>query len=61
MADRERYLGDGVYATFDGFSVTLDLRGQDNTTRIVLEPEVLDALVKFRQACQEPADARPSE
>ncbi|MCP4166036.1 MAG: hypothetical protein GY759_09110 [Chloroflexi bacterium] len=43
----DRYLGDGVYASFDGFSITLDLRGQDNTTRIVLEPEVLLRLNQF--------------
>ncbi len=43
----DRYLGDGVYAAFDGYHVVLDLRGQDNTTRIGLEPAVLDALNKF--------------
>ncbi len=43
----DRYLGDGVYASFDGFSITLDLRGQDNTTHIVLEPEVLLRLNQF--------------
>jgi len=40
----ERYLGDGVYASFDGYHVVLDLRGQDNTTRIAMEPSVLAAL-----------------
>jgi hypothetical protein len=43
----EDYLGDGVYATFDGYDLTLDLRGQDDTTRIVLEPQVLEALLRF--------------
>ena len=42
------YLGDGVYASFDGFGLTLDLRGQDDTTRIVLEPQVFDALVRYK-------------
>lgn len=37
----ERYLGDGVYAVVTEFDVTLDLRGQDNFTRIVMEPEVI--------------------
>ena len=40
-----QYLGDGVYATFDYNTVTLDLRGQDSTTKIVLEPEVMEVLV----------------
>jgi hypothetical protein len=45
----EDYLGDGVYATFDGYHLWLDLRGQDSTTRIALEPAVLDALDRFRK------------
>lgn len=44
------YLGDGVYAGFDGFYVNLDLRGQDQTTRIDLEPDVLQALDAYRAA-----------
>ena len=41
------YLGDGVYAKFDGFGIMLDLRGQDNTTFIALEEQVFDNLVKW--------------
>lgn len=44
----ETYLGDGVYAAFDGYGVMLDLRGQDDTTRIYLEPAVMDALIVFK-------------
>lgn len=47
MDENEVYLGDGVYAEFDGFSVVLDLRGQDSTTSIALEESVFDALVAF--------------
>lgn len=43
----ETYLGDGVYATYDRFGITLDLRGQDDTTKIVLEREVFESLVKW--------------
>lgn len=43
----DRYLGDGVYASFDGCLIWLDLRGQDNTTRIGLEPETFRALAGF--------------
>ena len=43
------YLGDGVYASFDGYQIILDLRGQDDTTRIALEPSVFTALVKYKE------------
>lgn len=49
----ETYLGDGVYAVFDGFSIVLDLRMQDNTTKITLEPTVLDELDRFRKRLTE--------
>jgi len=48
----EDYLGDGVYASFDGFAITLDLRGQD-LSRIVLEPQVLKSLNNFNQRMRE--------
>lgn len=44
----ERYIGDGVYASCDGYHIILDLRAQDSTTRIALEPPVFDALLKYR-------------
>jgi len=44
-----RYLGDGVYAWFDGYHIILDLRGQDNTTKITMEPEVLSAFDNYRK------------
>jgi len=46
MPEREVYLGDGVYARFDGYMIILDLRAQGPDT-IALEPPVLDALLKF--------------
>jgi hypothetical protein len=51
---REEYLGDGVYATFDGYHVWLDCRGQDGFSigpgghrAIALEPPVIARLNKF--------------
>lgn len=41
------YLGDGVYASFDGYHIVLDLRGQDSTTKIALEPAVINAFNRF--------------
>lgn len=45
----DRYLGDGVYASFDGYHVVLDLRAQDDTTlwRIALDASVLAALERY--------------
>lgn len=40
------YLGDGVYASTDGNSVTLDLRAQDDS-KIVLEPEVYEEFIRY--------------
>ena len=51
----DRYLGDGVYASFDGYHITLDLRAQDPVlpiTRIALEPSVLEALDRYRKDIQ---------
>ena len=43
----DEYLGDGVYASFDGHNICLDLRGQDSTTWIALEPKVMVALLRY--------------
>lgn len=51
MEKIEKYLGDGVYATFEYDTITLDLRGQDTTTEIVLDSDILDALERFRKEC----------
>ncbi len=49
----DQYLGDGVYASFDGYYIILDLRGQDNTTRIALEPEVMHSLFEYQKSLQD--------
>ena len=46
----DTYLGDGVYASFDGCLLWLDLRAQDNS-RIALEPEVLESLIAYAKKC----------
>jgi len=50
--DTTEYLGDGVYASFDGYHIILDLRGQDNYTRIALEPAVMAALDAYAERMQ---------
>jgi hypothetical protein len=48
MNDRERYLGDGLYASFDGYMVTLTAPRQNGATHWVgLEPTVFSALIRF--------------
>jgi hypothetical protein len=42
------YLGDGVYAVFDGWHIWLRLNSHDNTEgQIALEPSVYAALVRY--------------
>ncbi len=43
----DRYLGDGVYASYDGYYIWLDLRGSGDDTKIALEPRILKALNLF--------------
>lgn len=41
------YLGDGVYASFDGYNINLAVN--DHTNHVVaLEPEVMEKLINFR-------------
>ena len=42
------YLGDGVYALFDGYGIWLHANDHKNPTdRVYLEPEVLQGLIGF--------------
>lgn len=44
----KRYLGDGVYVTFDGYQVWLETSVQyDSGSKIALEPEVFNALRSY--------------
>ncbi len=43
----ETYLGDGVYASFDGYQIWLDTRAQYPVNRIALEPSVYAALTNY--------------
>ena len=47
MTEQEEYLGDGVYASYDGYHVWLDTRAQEPVNRIALEPGVWDALLRY--------------
>lgn len=46
--ENKRYLGDGVYAVFDGYGIELLANDLYNPTdRIYIEPSVLQALRDF--------------
>lgn len=55
--DREcpiEYLGDGVYAIFDGYGIWLHANDHKNPTdKIYLEPEVIEHLIRFDKEVQE--------
>lgn len=51
------YLGDSVYCEFDGYAFVLTTEnGEGPSNTIVLEPDVLQALMKFAQRVKEPWD-----
>jgi hypothetical protein len=61
MSDKT-YLGDGVYAAFDGYSLVLTTEnGIRTTNEIMIEPEVYAALVRFAQKHGAPRDAQRKE
>jgi hypothetical protein len=49
---RRTYIGDGVYAEFDGFGIWLTTeRHDEGVHRIYLEPEIYRNFVAFAAAC----------
>ena len=56
---RKTYLGDGVYAEFDGFQVWIwTSDGLRESPRIALDPDVIEALGKFCLRCADLADPK---
>lgn len=47
MDQAERYLGDGLYASYDGFQICLRTPRLDGDHEVYLEPSVYLALVEF--------------
>jgi hypothetical protein len=50
MNDNEVYLGDAVYASFDGYQIWLRT-GDGNNQRIAVDPAVFDALQEYAKHC----------
>lgn len=50
----EDYLGDGVYAQFDGYAIWLKANDIKNPSdQICLDPSVVSALIRFNSYCEE--------
>lgn len=47
MAEQETYLGDGLYASFDGYQFRLRAPREDGDHFVYLEPRTLDAFKKY--------------
>ena len=43
---KDAYLGDGVYASFDGYQIWLAANHQENKV-VALEPNVISMLIKY--------------
>lgn len=52
---REEHLGDGVYASFDGYQIWLAANHHKNKV-IALEPAVFNRLVEYAAALKENTD-----
>jgi hypothetical protein len=48
------YIGDAIYAHYDGYGIELRLNDHRNECAIYLEPEVLQALTEFYKRCSQP-------
>ena len=46
---KQTYLGDGVYASFDGYQIWLAVNHEDNIA-VAIEPHVMDMLVQYANA-----------
>ena len=43
----EEYLGDGVYASYDGWYIWLRVERDGRNEKVALEPSVYDALINY--------------
>ena len=49
---KDRYLGDGVYASFDGYQIWLAVNNHENKV-IALDSDVFKALVEYQNELKE--------
>lgn len=50
---KQTYIGDGVYASFDGYQIWLAVNHHTNVV-VALEPAVFDALVAYSNKLRDP-------
>lgn len=55
MNAKESYLGDGLYASFDGYMVTLRAPRESGDHWIGLEPHVLNSLLEYVNRIRAPS------
>jgi hypothetical protein len=44
----QKYVGDGVYASFDGYQIWLSVNGPDNNV-VALDPQTFVGLVDYKE------------
>lgn len=49
--DDELYLGDGLYASFDGWQIRLRAPRDGGDHEVFLEPDIFEALASFALRC----------
>jgi len=52
MDDESTYLGDGVYASFDGYQIWLAVNHHENNV-VALEPSVVAHLIQYIESLKE--------
>ncbi len=50
MTERETYLGDGLFASFDGYQIRLRAPRENGDHVVYLEPGTLQAFLEFLDA-----------
>lgn len=53
---KQTYLGDGLYASFDGYHFVLKTERENGIHWVGLEPPVFDALIHFRKEVYQDAE-----
>lgn len=59
--EHSRYLGDGVYASYDGYHIWLRTDRYGTEHKIALEPHVLYALSEYVMTLQRQEHDKPKE
>jgi hypothetical protein len=53
---KKTYLGDGLYAQFDGYHFLLSCIRENGENMVGLDPPVFDAFLKYRKECYQDAE-----